>query len=65
MDWLKNNYERAILIAVAIILLACSGLVISTPLPSRTFFTGRNSPKPADNTIKPYPTESSLRPMPS
>ncbi len=58
MDWLKNNYERAILIAVAIILLACSGLVISNSIAFPDLFTGRNSPKPADNTIKPYPTES-------
>lgn len=57
MDWLKNNYERAILIAAAIILLACSGLVISNVMGFPELFAGRNSPKPVDNTIKPYPVE--------
>lgn len=57
MDWLKNNYERAILIAAALILLACSGLVVSKVMSFPEVFTGRNSPKPADNTIKPYPVE--------
>jgi hypothetical protein len=57
MEWLKDNYERAALIIVAIILLACSGLVVTKSLAFPELFTGRNSPKPADNTIKPYPTE--------
>lgn len=57
MEWLKNNYERAALIVVAIILLACSGLVIMNSMAFPELFTGRNSPKPADNTIKPYPIE--------
>lgn len=57
MDWLKNNYERAALILVAIILLACSGLVVTKSMAFPELFAGRNSTKPADNTIKPYPVE--------
>lgn len=57
MEWLKNNYERAALIVVAIILLACSGLVITNSMAFPELFAGQNTNKPADNTIKPYPVE--------
>lgn len=58
MDWLKNNYERTLLALAALALLACSGLVINKVLGFPEQFAGRNSPKAADHTIKPYPTET-------
>ncbi len=57
MDWLKKHYEQAILIGATLILLACSGLVINSVFGFPEQFKDRNSNKPADNTIKPYPKE--------
>ncbi len=58
MDWVKQNYERALLGVAAIALLACSVLVILKAQSFPTLFEGRNSTKPKDNTIKPYPVEA-------
>jgi hypothetical protein len=58
MDWVKQNYERALLAAAALALLACSVLVFLRIQAFPTNFEGRNSPKPPDNTIKPYPVEA-------
>lgn len=58
MDWVKQNYERAILGVAAAVLLACSVLVILKVQSFPTTFEGRNSSKPKDNTIKPYPVEA-------
>lgn len=57
MDWLKKNYERAILILAIVILLVCAGLVINSVFSFPAQFADRNSNKKPDNTIKPYPTE--------
>jgi hypothetical protein len=56
MDWLRKNFDKAILMIAAVVLLACCGLIISSTLSFPDHFTGRNSPKPPDNAIKPLPT---------
>jgi hypothetical protein len=58
MDWVKQNYERALLALAAVALLACSVLVILKVQAFPALFEGRNSTKPQDNTIKPYPVEA-------
>lgn len=58
MDWVKQNYERVLLGVTAVTLLACSVLVILKVQSFPTLFEGRNSTKPQDNTIKPYPVEA-------
>src|SRR5690606_32376425 len=58
MEWLKKNYERALLAVTALVLLASGGLIIRNVQGFPEQFAGRNSSKPQDNTIKPYPTES-------
>ena len=58
MDWVKQNYERALLAVAGIALLTCSALVILKVQAFPTLFEGRNSTKPQDNTIKPYPLEA-------
>lgn len=58
MDWLKQNYERAIL---AVAILALIGSSVFIVLGSQDFpnaFASRNSSKRADNTIKPLPIET-------
>lgn len=57
MDWLKKHYEQAILIGATLILLVCSGLVIHNVFGFPEQFADRDSKKPKDNTIKPYPKE--------
>ncbi len=57
MDWVKQNYERALLAVAAVVLLACSALVIMKVQEFPSLFDGRNSTKPQDNSIKPYPIE--------
>jgi hypothetical protein len=56
MDWLRKNFDKAILMIAGIALLACCGLIINSVLFFPDHFTGRNSPKPPDNAIKPLPT---------
>jgi hypothetical protein len=58
MEWLKVNYEKAILGFAALALLVCGGLIIHGVQGFPEQFEGQNSSKPADNTIKPYPTET-------
>ena len=58
MDWVKQNYERALLALAAVALLACSVLVILKVQAFPSLFEGRNSTKPQDNTIKPYPLDA-------
>lgn len=58
MDWVKQNYERALLGVAALALLACSVLVILQVQNFPSLFEGRDSTKPQDNKIKPYPTEA-------
>lgn len=57
MDWLKKHYEQAFLIAATLILLVCSGLVIHYVMGFPDQFADRNSKKPKDTTVKPYPVE--------
>ena len=66
MDWLRNNYDKAILAAACLLLLVCCALII---VRARTFperFAGRDSSQPIDNTIKALPADAirtkSLRP---
>lgn len=58
MDWIKSHYERVLLGLTAICLLICSVLIVlaAQEFPSR--FSGMNSSKPADNSIKPLPVGS-------
>lgn len=58
MDWVKQNYERALLGVAAIALLACSVLVFLKVQAFPELFEGRNSPKKPDDVIKPYPVEA-------
>lgn len=57
MDWLKEHYDKAALIAAAVIALASAGLVIASVNNLPESFAGRDSAKPADNTIKPPEVE--------
>ncbi len=57
MDWLKEHYDKAALIAAAVIALASAGLVIANVNSLPESFAGRDSAKPADNTIKPPAVE--------
>jgi hypothetical protein len=58
MEWLKQNYERAALIAAALVLIVCSGLIINNVFAFPTQFSERNTTKPQNNTIKPLPVET-------
>lgn len=51
MDWLKKNYEKALLGAAALILLAAAGWVIWQSMAFPEMFADRNSTKPADNKV--------------
>ena len=51
MNWIKTNYERAILIFFAIALLACSGLVGWMAFSFPESFSGRKNLKAPDNKI--------------
>ncbi len=58
MEWLKSNYERVLLGFAILALLISSGLIISKVSRFPEQFAGRDSSKPKDNTIKPYPMEA-------
>lgn len=53
MDWIKKHYERAILGAFALALIASSGWISWQALSFSENFTERNSSKKPDNTISP------------
>jgi hypothetical protein len=55
MDWLRKNFDKAILMIASIALLACCGLIINSVRSFPDFFSGRNSPRPPDSSIKPLP----------
>lgn len=57
MDWVKQNFEKALLGVVAAVLVACSVLVVLKVQSFPTLFEGRNSSKPQDNKIKALPVE--------
>ncbi|HEY5814466.1 MAG TPA: Amuc_1099 family pilus-like system protein [Terrimicrobiaceae bacterium] len=57
MDWLRNNYEKAILIVASLVLLACCGLIISQALSFSERFAGRDSSQAPNNTIKALPAD--------
>ena len=58
MDWLRNNYDKAILAAACLLLLACCALIIvrARSFPER--FAGRDSSQPIDNAIKALPADA-------
>lgn len=58
MDWLKNNYDKAILAVASLALLACCALIISRAQSFSERFAGRDSSQPPDNTIKALPTDA-------
>lgn len=53
MDWIKTNYERALLGVLTLALLASAGLAGWQALSFPEKFAERNSPKRPDNTIAP------------
>ncbi|MDX2080408.1 MAG: Amuc_1099 family pilus-like system protein [Terrimicrobiaceae bacterium] len=53
MDWLKENYEKAVLGALALGLLGCATWIVLQTLSFPDMFAERNSPKRPDNTIAP------------
>ena len=53
MDWIKKNYERALLGAFALALIACSGWLSWQALSFPETFAERNSNKKPDNTLVP------------
>lgn len=57
MDWLKKNYDKAALGALALILLACSGFLIMSAMSFPEVFSGRNTAKPQNNNIPPLPID--------
>jgi len=58
MDWIKQHYDRVLLILMGVALLGLSGLAAYEAISFPEVFTERNSPKPKDNTIKPLPIEA-------
>jgi hypothetical protein len=58
MDWLRKNYDKAILTLACLALLACCGLIISHARSFPDRFAGRDSPRPPDTTIKALPTDA-------
>jgi hypothetical protein len=58
MNWMKKNYERALLGAFSCVLLVCSGWISWQALSFPGNFTGRNSNKKPDNTINPPDVKS-------
>jgi hypothetical protein len=55
MEWLRKNFDKAILMIAGLALLACCGLIIYSALSFPDHFAERNSPKPPDNATKPLP----------
>lgn len=53
MDWIKKNYERALLGLFALALLACAGWLSLRAVSFPETFSERNSSKKPDNTIAP------------
>jgi hypothetical protein len=54
MDWLKKHFDRVILAAMGIILIACAGLIISQALSfSDTFAEGKTPPRANNNVPSP------------
>ena len=58
MDWLRKNFDKAILIVTALVLLVCSGLIIGSAMAFRDQFAETNSPKPPDSAIKQLPMDA-------
>lgn len=58
MDWLKKNYERAILAVAILALIGSSVFIVLGSMDFPTAFATRNSSKRPDNTIKPLPIEA-------
>jgi len=58
MDWIKQHYDRLLLVLLGLALLALASLAAYQAMSFPEVFSERNSPKPKDNTIKPLPIES-------
>jgi len=58
MDWLRKNYDKAILTSACLLLLVCSALIIVRVQSFPERFAGRDSSQPIDNTIKALPTDA-------
>lgn len=58
MDWLKQNYERAILAVAILALIGSSAFIVLSSKDFPDTFSSRNSSKRPDNTIKPLPAEA-------
>lgn len=58
MDWLKKNYERAILAIAILALIGSSVFIVLGSMDFPSAFATRNSSKRPDNTIKPLPIEA-------
>lgn len=58
MDWLSKNFDKAILILAALVLLAGCGLLIGRALAFRDQFAETNSPMPPNSVIKQLPTDA-------
>lgn len=57
MDWIKNKYEQALLLAAAVLVLASSALIILNSKSSGDVFASYFAPYSKSNQIKPIPTE--------
>ncbi|MDD5199018.1 MAG: hypothetical protein PHC88_04385 [Terrimicrobiaceae bacterium] len=53
MDWFKKHFDRAILAALGLLLLATAGLIISQALSFNDIFASRNSAKKPNNSVPP------------
>ena len=58
MDWIKENYERAVLGVAILALLACAALVFFKKQDFPLLFEGENSSKTPDATIRQMPVDS-------
>lgn len=58
MDWIKKHYERVLLGVLALVLIACSGLIAWRALSLPESFSERNSNKKPDNASPPPDAKS-------
>jgi hypothetical protein len=58
MDWLSKNFDKAILVVAALVLLVCCTLIIGRAMAFRDQFAKTNNPKPPGSVIKPLPVDA-------
>lgn len=58
MDWLKKNYDRALLGVLVLVLLACAGLIVAKVQGFPEQFSNRNSAKAPSHAIPPFSTDA-------